>query len=60
MSASLERFTAQSLPDSICEAVERDGAAIIEGLLPLLPVLPFVALVERLRDRLAGVRHRTG
>jgi len=46
MSASLERFSAQSLPDSICEAVERDGAAIIEGLLPLEVVARVNAEVE--------------
>jgi hypothetical protein len=46
MSASLERFTAQSLPDSIYEAVERDGAAIIEGLLPLEVVARVNAEVE--------------
>jgi ectoine hydroxylase-related dioxygenase (phytanoyl-CoA dioxygenase family) len=46
MSASLERFTAQSLPDSICEAIERDGAAIVEGLLPLEVVARVNAEVE--------------
>jgi hypothetical protein len=35
MSAKLERFTAASDPDTIQGALERDGAAIIEGLLPL-------------------------
>ena len=46
MSASLERFTAQSLPDSIYEAIERDGAAIVEGLLPLDVVARVNAEVE--------------
>jgi hypothetical protein len=46
MSASIERFTAQSLPDSIYEAVEHDGAAIIEGLLPLDVVARVNAEVE--------------
>jgi ectoine hydroxylase-related dioxygenase (phytanoyl-CoA dioxygenase family) len=46
MSASLERFTAQSLPDSIYEAIERDGAAIVEGLLPLEVVARVNAEVE--------------
>jgi hypothetical protein len=35
MGATLERFTAESPADAICEALDRDGAAIIEGLLPL-------------------------
>ncbi|MDQ1456214.1 MAG: hypothetical protein QOH28_1834 [Actinomycetota bacterium] len=46
MSASLERFTAQSLSDSICEAIQRDGAAIVEGLLPLDVVARVNAEVE--------------
>jgi hypothetical protein len=46
MSASLERFTAQSLPDSIYQAIERDGAAIVEGLLPLEVVARVNAEVE--------------
>jgi len=35
MGATLERFTAGSPAGAICEALDRDGAAIIEGLLPL-------------------------
>jgi hypothetical protein len=46
MSASLERFTAQSVPDAVCEAIERDGAAIVEGLLPLEVVARVNAEVE--------------
>jgi ectoine hydroxylase-related dioxygenase (phytanoyl-CoA dioxygenase family) len=46
MSASLERFTAQSVPDAIYEAIERDGAAIVEGLLPLDVVARVNAEVE--------------
>src|SRR6266849_384775 len=46
MSASLERFTAQSVPDAIYEAIERDGAAIIEGLLSLDVVARVNAEVE--------------
>ena len=32
MNATLERFDATSSPDTICDAIGRDGAAIIEGL----------------------------
>ncbi len=46
MSVSLERFTAQSLPDSIYGAIERDGAAIVEGLLSLEVVARVNAEVE--------------
>src|SRR2546425_910861 len=46
MSASLERFRAQSRPDSIYEAIEGDGAAIVEGLLPLEVVARVNAEVE--------------
>jgi len=46
MSASLERFSAHSGPDAICAAIERDGAAIIEGLLPLDVVARVNAEVE--------------
>jgi ectoine hydroxylase-related dioxygenase (phytanoyl-CoA dioxygenase family) len=35
MGATLERFTAMSNPDDIHRAIERDGAAIVEGLLSL-------------------------
>lgn len=35
MSATIERFDAASDPAAIYDAIERDGAAIIEGLLPL-------------------------
>jgi ectoine hydroxylase-related dioxygenase (phytanoyl-CoA dioxygenase family) len=35
MSATLQNFTAGSDPDAIHAAIERDGAVIIEGLLPL-------------------------
>jgi hypothetical protein len=35
MSARIERFGAASDPDAICLAMERNGAAIVEGLLPL-------------------------
>ena len=35
MGATLERFTLESPPDAICQALDRDGAAIIDGLLPL-------------------------
>ena len=35
MRATLERFTAESPADEICGALDRDGAAIIDGLLPL-------------------------
>ena len=35
MSAKLERFGAGSEPDAIARTIERDGGAIIEGLLPL-------------------------
>jgi ectoine hydroxylase-related dioxygenase (phytanoyl-CoA dioxygenase family) len=35
MGATLERFTATSQPDAIHAAIERDGAAIVEGLLSL-------------------------
>jgi phytanoyl-CoA dioxygenase PhyH len=35
MGATLERFTAECPADAICQALGRDGAAIIEGLLPL-------------------------
>jgi len=35
MGATLERFTAESPADAICDALDRDGAAIIDGLLPL-------------------------
>jgi len=33
MGATLEHFTAGNEPDAIYAAIERDGAAIIEGLL---------------------------
>ena len=46
MTASLERFTAESAPDAIYEAIESDGAAIIEGLLPLDVVARVNAEVE--------------
>jgi phytanoyl-CoA dioxygenase PhyH len=46
MTASLERFTAESAPNAIYEAIERDGAAIIEGLLPLDVVARVNAEVE--------------
>jgi ectoine hydroxylase-related dioxygenase (phytanoyl-CoA dioxygenase family) len=35
MPATLERFDATAPADAICDALDRDGAAIIEGLLPL-------------------------
>jgi hypothetical protein len=35
MGATLERFAAASPADAICDALDRDGAAIIDGLLPL-------------------------
>jgi ectoine hydroxylase-related dioxygenase (phytanoyl-CoA dioxygenase family) len=35
MSATLERFDAAATADAICDVLDRDGAAIIEGLLPL-------------------------
>ena len=35
VTATLQRFTATSEPDAICAALDRDGAAVIEGLLPL-------------------------
>ena len=35
MAATVERFSATTDPDAITAAVDRDGAAIIEGLLPL-------------------------
>ncbi|MDQ1479904.1 MAG: hypothetical protein QOI44_765 [Actinomycetota bacterium] len=35
MSATLQNFTAGSDPDAIHAAIERDGAVIVEGLLPL-------------------------
>src|SRR5437868_6088775 len=46
MSATLERFTATSDPDAIHAAIERDGAAIIEGLLSLDVVARVNAEVE--------------
>jgi ectoine hydroxylase-related dioxygenase (phytanoyl-CoA dioxygenase family) len=46
MSATLERFTANSAPDAICAAIERDGAAIVEGLLSLDVVARVNAEVE--------------
>ena len=35
MTATLEHFTAASDPDHVHTAIERDGAAIVEGLLSL-------------------------
>jgi ectoine hydroxylase-related dioxygenase (phytanoyl-CoA dioxygenase family) len=35
MSATIERFTARSDPTAVCAAIERDGAAIVEGLVSL-------------------------
>jgi hypothetical protein len=35
MSATLERFDATASADKVCAVLDRDGAAIIEGLLPL-------------------------
>src|SRR6185503_447402 len=35
MGATLERFAVTTDPDAICAAIERDGAVIVEGLLPL-------------------------
>jgi ectoine hydroxylase-related dioxygenase (phytanoyl-CoA dioxygenase family) len=35
MPATLERFDATATADALCDALDRDGAAIIEGLLPL-------------------------
>src|SRR6185503_8093277 len=35
MGATLERFAVTTDPDAICAAIERDGAAIVEGLLSL-------------------------
>jgi ectoine hydroxylase-related dioxygenase (phytanoyl-CoA dioxygenase family) len=35
MGATLEQFAVTTEPDVICAAIERDGAVIIEGLLPL-------------------------
>src|SRR5207253_657368 len=35
MGATLERFTQESPPAAICQALDRDGAAIIDRLLPL-------------------------
>ena len=35
VTATLQRFSATSEPDEICAALDRDGAAIIEGLLSL-------------------------
>jgi ectoine hydroxylase-related dioxygenase (phytanoyl-CoA dioxygenase family) len=35
MGATLERFAVTTEPDAICAAIERDGAVIVEGLLPL-------------------------
>jgi ectoine hydroxylase-related dioxygenase (phytanoyl-CoA dioxygenase family) len=46
MGATLERFTAGSEPDAIYAAIERDGAAIIEGLLSLDVVARVNAEVE--------------
>ena len=46
MGATLERFTADSEPDAIYAAIERDGAAIIEGLLSLDVVARVNAEVE--------------
>jgi ectoine hydroxylase-related dioxygenase (phytanoyl-CoA dioxygenase family) len=46
MSATLERFAATSDPDVINAAIERDGAAIIEGLLSLDVVARVNAEVE--------------
>ena len=46
MTAVLERFTAASEPDAIHAAIDRDGAAIIEGLLSLDVVARVNAEVE--------------
>jgi ectoine hydroxylase-related dioxygenase (phytanoyl-CoA dioxygenase family) len=46
MAAVLERFTAVSEPDAIHAAIDRDGAAIIEGLLSLDVVARVNAEVE--------------
>src|SRR4029077_13426491 len=46
MSATLERFTAAGEPDAIHAAIDRDGAAIIEGLLSLDVVARVNAEVE--------------
>ena len=35
MGVTIDRFDAASDPDAICAALERDGAVIVEGLLPL-------------------------
>jgi ectoine hydroxylase-related dioxygenase (phytanoyl-CoA dioxygenase family) len=35
MGATLERFAVTTDPDAICAAIERDGAVIVDGLLPL-------------------------
>jgi ectoine hydroxylase-related dioxygenase (phytanoyl-CoA dioxygenase family) len=43
MSATIERFTGSSDPEAIYTAIDRDGAVIVEGLLPL-------DVVERVND----------
>ncbi len=43
MTASVEHFPASADPDAIVAAIDRDGAAIVEGLLPL-------DMVERVND----------